>query len=314
MAADAPAPGFEAYATESVPQAPVGAPGKDGRLELAFESADEGRSRLVRDFARVPFHVSGTLDCDPHPEAATVYVQSPTGGIAQGDRHEIEIAARRGAVGHVSTQSATKVQTMERNYAAADVGLSVGAGGHLEYLPEPTILNAGARFCRDATLTVASDATAIVGEVIVPGRLARGERFDFERFSSRLRVRTPEGLRFEDATELHPGADDRRATGNPTAPGVLGEHAVYGTLYVVAPDGARLGGDPAGIERLADAIHDRIDDGDAHAGATTLPNHAGVLARGLDETTEPVTEALRAGWDEARRALFDVPAPEARTH
>jgi len=308
MAVDDPAPGFEAYAAESVPQAAVGAPGKDGRLELTFEPDGTGRTRLVRDYARVPFHVSGTLDADPHPDATTVYVQSPTGGIAQGDRHEIEVEARGGSIAHVSTQSATKVQSMERNYAAADVSLAVGRGGHLEYLPRPTILNAGARFRQDLTLSLDPGGTAILGEVVVPGRLARGECFDFERFEARLRCRGPDGLLFEDATDLRP--DD----GEPMAPGVLGEHAVYGSLYIVTPGGTDFEGDHGTVDELADAIHERVAGSTAHGGATMLPNDSGVLVRALADTSEPVTAGLWRAWDRARRALLDVPAPEVRSH
>jgi len=300
--ADAPHPAFEGYAEEPVPQAAVGSPGKEGRLELVFRRNGDEQTDLVRDLARVPFHLSGTLDHDPHPEAATVFVQSPTGGIAQGDRNVVEVDVGADAVAHVTTQSATKVLSMECNYAATDVALSVGAGGHLDYVPEPTILNPDARFCQDVTVDLAPDATAVVGDIVVPGRLARGERFDFERFLSRLDVRDGDGrLLAADATHLDP------AEGEPTAAGVLGEHSVYGTLFVLAPD------EPIDrIADLSDAIHDRFSAADAEAGATTLPNGAGVVVRALGPEREPVTDALSAAWDEARRTLIDAPAPEVR--
>jgi len=298
MAADAPHPAFEGYAGEPVPQAAVGAPGKAGELELAFRTDADGESYLARDLARVPFHVSGTLDHDPHPDATTVFVQSPTGGIAQGDRHTIEITVGSDAVASVTTQSATKVLSMECNYAAADVSLSVGPGGHLDYVPEPTILHPHARYCQDVTLDLEPGASAIVGDMVVPGRLARGERFDFERFVSRFDVHGPDGLLAADATHLDP------ADGDPTAPGVLGEFAVYGTLYVLAPS--------EDCESLVDAIHERIAGGPAKAGATTLPNSAGVVVRALGSESEPVTETLHAARDESRQAVLGVPAPEVR--
>lgn len=309
MAADAPHPAFERYAAEQVPQAPVGAPGKEGRLELDFAADVAGTTHLVRDFARVPFHLSGTLGHDPHPDAETVYVQSPTGGVAQGDRHTIDVSVENGGVAHVSTQSATKVLTMERNYAAADVSLSVGPGSHLDYVPEPTILNPDARFCQDVSLTVATGGTAIVGDVVVPGRLARGERFDFERYVSRLEGRSDGELLFEDVTHLTPAESD------PTAPGIMGEYAVYGTLFVVASQ--------SDSKELSDVLHDRITGpgeneardaaaADVRAGATTLPNDAGVVVRILGHQTEPVNETLTAAWDEARRHLLGVGAPEGR--
>jgi len=309
MAADgeAPHPTFEGYAAEAVPGAAVGAPGKDGVLELTFASA-AGGTRLVHDYATVPFHVSGTLGHDPHPDAETVFVQSPTGGVAQGDRHDVTVDLKEGAVAHVSTQSSTKVQRMEHNYASADVRLSVGPDAHLDYVPEPTILHADARYAQSLTVDLAAGASAVVADVVVPGRLARGERFDFERYLARTRGEGPEGLLFEDATVLAPGESD------PRTPGVLGEHAVYGTAFVIAPD--------ADAAELSDALHEAVveADGDAdsadavRAGATALPNGAGVAVRALGDRAESVTAALHAAWDRARRRLVDAPAPAGRKY
>jgi len=297
--AEAPHPAFEPYAAESIPQAAVGAPGKDGVLELRFAPTDGGTT-LVHDYATVPFHVSGTPGHDPHPDADTVFLQSPTGGIAQGDRHAIDIRVDDDAVAHVSTQSSTKVQSMNRNYAAAETTLSVGPGGHLDYVPEPTILHEDARFVQELELDLADGATAVLGDVVVPGRLARGERFDFERYLSLVRATGAEGLLFEDATHLAPADDD------PTAPGVLGEFTVYGTLFVVAPD--------ADTAALSDDLHAAVADCEARAGATELPNGAGVGVRALGDRAETVQAALHAAWDDARRQLLGAPAPSGRKY
>jgi urease accessory protein len=317
-----PHPAFADYAAESLSGAGVGAAGKDGRLDLTF-ARDGDETRLVRDLARVPFHVSGTLGHDPHPAGETVYVQSPSGGVAQGDRHDISVAVGPDAVAHVTTSSATKVLSMERNYAASEVTLSVGGRGHLDYVPAPVILHPDARYAQETVVDVAPDASAVVGEVVVPGRLARGERFDFERYASTLRVRSDGDLLVADATHLAPGDDGGPG---PTAPGVLDEFAVLGTLYVLAPD--------RDAAALADRVHDAVtaaggtvaDDaaGDVEtdgapgnstevaAGATHLPNGAGVLVRALGHRTGSVTDRLHAAWDAARRDLLDVGAPADR--
>ena len=297
--AASPHPAFDAYAAESIPQAAVGAPGKDGVLELHF-APTAGGTALVHDYATVPFHVSGTLGHDPHPDADTVFLQSPTGGIAQGDRHDIDIRVAGDAIAHVSTQSSTKVQSMNRNYAASQTSLSVGPDGHLDYVPEPTILHADARYFQDLTLSLDDGATAVLGDVVVPGRLARGERFDFERYLGRVRVSGPDGLLFEDATHLAPAERD------PTAPGVLGEFTVYGTLFVVAPD--------VDTAALSDDLHAAVADADARAGASELPNGAGVSVRALGDRAETVEAALFAAWDTARKQLLDAPAPSGRKY
>lgn len=327
-ATDPPHPAFERYAAESVPAAAVGAPGKDGRLELQFAADADGATALVRDLARAPFHVSGTLGHDPHPDAGTVYVQSPTGGVAQGDRRAVVVTVDEGAVAHVSTGSSTKVLSMSRNYGATDVSLSVGPDAHLDYVPAPAILHEDARYYEGRTLDIAPSGSAIVGEVVVPGRLARGERFAFERYCSALEVRSNGDLLVADAIHLAPGERD------PTVAGVLGEFAVLGTLYVVAPaaDTAEFsdrlhdvvagdGSEEANAESAADSgleADPRLDPDPAtdsdrlRAGATALPNGAGVVVRALGHRTEAVSDALDAAWDEARTALLGVGAPDSR--
>jgi len=291
-----PEDAFAAYGREDIPAAAAGAVGKDGRVACRFAADEEGRTRLVRDFAKVPFHLTGGLTHDEAlPEAATVYVQTPTAGIAQGDRHAIDVTVDPGAVAHVTGQSATKVLRMERNYGATTVDLSVGADGYLEYLPEPTIVHRDARYRQDLTLSLDADAAAVVGEVLVPGRLARDEAFAFDHAYLRTEAHGPDGLAFADANDLRPAATD------PRRPGVLGEHRVLGTLYAV--------GDPA----LSDRLHERVADrADVRAGATALPNDAGAMVRVLGAETEPVRTAMRAAWDEARRALVGAPAPARR--
>jgi urease accessory protein len=294
MAAKTPQDAFAAYADEPLSPAAAAATGKEGELRLTF-AATGGETALVRDYATVPFHLTGGLTHDEAlPEVETVYVQSPTGAIAQGDRHDIAVTVEQDAMAHVTTQSATKVHSMARNYGRVDVDLTVESGGYLEYLPEPAILHADARYRQETRLTLGTDAAAVVGEVLVPGRLAREEAFEFERAYTRLRATGPDGLLFEDAQDLHPAERD------PRRPGVLGDNDVLGTLYVL--------GDPS----LSDALHERAANaGAARAGASALPNDAGVLVRALG-TRAAVSTAVDAAWDEARQALVGAGRPARR--
>jgi urease accessory protein len=110
----------------------------------------------------------------------------------------------------------------------------------------------------------------------------------------------PDGLLFEDATHLTPADSD------PTAPGVLGEFTVYGTAFVLAPDHDR--------SDLSDALHAVVTGGEARAGATALPNGAGVAVRALGDRAETVQATLHAAWDHARQELLDAPAPSGRKY
>ncbi|SDM96309.1 urease accessory protein [Halogranum gelatinilyticum] len=306
---------FDEYATEAVPQAAAGSAGKNGILEATFAADSTGQTRLVRDYAKVPFHVTGDLSHDQElPELASLFVQSPTGGIAQGDRHSMDVEVGADAKAHVTTQSATQVLGMERNYGRSDVTISVDDGGYVEFLPEPVILFRDSRLLQRVDIELGEDATAVFGETVVPGRLARGEAFDYDRYYSRITAwdgrddgDSADGGRrlFEDVVHLA-GKDAVQG------PGVFGDYRVLGNLYVVG-----TGFDEGEAAELSDRLHERVaGDGDeeteALASASTLPRERGVVVRALGPRTDTVTTALAAAWDETRQARFGVSAPESR--
>ncbi|ADJ14037.1 urease accessory protein UreD [Halalkalicoccus jeotgali] len=287
---------FEGYAAEELPT-PAGSPGKDGRLELTLAPDTEGVTRAVHEYVEVPFHLTRGLYHDPVPGLLTRCIQTPTGGVAQGDRHRTEVVAKQGTKAHVTAQSATKVQSMTRNYARLAVDLEVEEGAYLEYLPEPVILHEGTRCLQTADVTLHEGGTLLFSDVVVPGRLARGECFAYDRYRSRLCVDAPDGTPLVyDALDLAP--DER----SPQSPGVLGEFAVVGTLYALGVE------DP---DAITDRIHDRLDS-EAHAGVSLAPGDRGVIVRALGERRAPVTDALREAWAAIRESHLGARIPEGR--
>jgi len=297
-------PSFEPYEDETLAQVGVGSPGKVGELNATFAAGADGTTDLVADYARVPYHLSGTLDHDVgRPDFATVYVQSPTGGVAQGDRNRMVVTAEADARAHVSTGSASKVLSMDANYGRVDATFVVGDGAHVEYVPEQTILHPDARYCGETAVTLGHDASAILTDVVVPGRLARDEAFDFERYYARTTVDGPDGRILADTTHLAPGdphADPHRA-------GVLGDYAVLGTCYVVTTR-------DVDSKTMSDRLAERLTGGPARASATALPRDGGAFVRALGDRADDVHEALDAAWDEASHALLDAPAPDPRKY
>ena len=64
----------------------VGAPGKVGLLELAFEQCG-GTTRVVRHYQRAPLHVYRPIHLDSNlPEMAFIFVQQFGDGFVDGDR------------------------------------------------------------------------------------------------------------------------------------------------------------------------------------------------------------------------------------
>lgn len=303
-------PAFAEYASEQLDQIPAGTVGKDGVLEARFAGGPSG-TRMLRDYSRVPFHHTGPLGHDRCEGMASLCVQTPTGGVAQGDRHRLSIEAEDGALASVTGQGATKVHSMHANFAHLGVELTATDGSYLEYVPDPTILNQDSRCLQTIDVTVDADSTVVFTDILVPDGLSDHEPFSFERFHSRVTA-TSDGRRLlTDTVVLDP------ETQNPRTPGVFGEFGVVGTLYVISP--------AEDAEALSDAVHERLEsersaserpsdgpEGDILAGTSTLVDDAGIAVRVLGDRSTDVTATIGEVWDALRRELLDAPAPDLR--
>lgn len=277
----------------------VGHAGKVGLLELNFAPIG-GATRIKHHYQQFPLQVFRPIYLDPHrPETAFVYVMSH-GGTLQGDRYRMDLICEPGASAHVTTQSASKIYRMEANYATQIVRLTANGDSFLEYLPDPVIPYRDSRFCVRNLITVHPNASVIFGEVLLPGRVARGEHHDYTLFCSRTEARGTDGeLLFSDALNFSPRNDP------PHSPGRLGDHAALATLYVVTRR------TPA--HYLSDRLHARLTSlQSATGGASELPNGCGAWARVLAADSISVSAALHAAWDEALLTLTGAPAPQRR--
>jgi len=292
---------FREYGEEKLEQAPAFGPGKNGLFEATLARQPGGETRLVRDYVKVPYHLTGALDTDPAPGLTTLCLQEPTGGVAQGDRHRIDITAKERARVHVTTQSATKVHSMRANYAHLDGTLRVGSDAHLEYLPGATIVNEDARCLQTLSIDLDPTASVIVSDVFVPGGLSHQEPFGLDHYYSRLQARCDGRLICSDSIDVRPADDDPRDRAT------VGDYDVIGSLYVLAPSETTA--------ELVDAIRDRLDPIEGtHSAISSLPYESGGVVRILGHRSTDVIDAVTAAWDETRRAILGVGAPADRRY
>ena len=139
-----------------------------GRLELGFAVGADGVTRLQRQFASYPFHLCRPFRFagDP-PEMATLYVQSCSGGIYEGDRLSLRIDAPARAQLHLTTQAATIVRSMRSAGARQESVLEAGAGSLVEYLPDPLILFPKARLETSLRVSAHRGARLLTGEAFL---------------------------------------------------------------------------------------------------------------------------------------------------
>jgi len=187
---------------------------------------------------RGDLHESGSLRVRfPSPEGegiSGVFVNT-AGGIAGGDRFDIEIAAGEGASVTLTTAAAEKVYRASGKAAELNISLSVAAGARLSWLPQETILFDRARIARRIDIDLAEGASLLLCEIVVFGRAAMGETMRHGEFVDRWRVRQGGRLVFAETVRLEGDIGETLAR-----PAVAKGGVAIGTALIVPGDEALL--------------------------------------------------------------------------
>lgn len=167
-----------------------------------------------------------------HSAAAQAVLVNTAGGITGGDRFAVSARAGAGTDLTVTTQAA------ERAYRAqpGEIGrlnnrLSVASGARFNWLPQETILFQGCALERTLRVDLAADAQLLLGEPLVFGRAAMGERLTGAHFRDRIEIWRGDDCLFVDAMTLTGDIDAHLA--RPTIANGAGAMAL---LVYVAPD------------------------------------------------------------------------------
>ena len=199
--------------------------GRHGELKLAFAQRDNS-TVMAESFFRVPLQVMKPRYDESG--CACVYLLSPTGGVVQGDDYQIDVALAPSTHVTLTTQAATKVYAMPLQGATQSMRVRVGKDAIFEYLPDSTILFRDANFSQGISLVLERGAAAVLQEIVMPGRLARGETLAFAQYQSRIEISDSDGLLLYDTCRIRPKCQPYL-----TESGVLGEHACWGSWYLV---------------------------------------------------------------------------------
>jgi urease accessory protein len=199
-----------------------------GHLALSVRQSG-GRSR------RGSVHESGSLRLRfPNADAATLeaVILNTAGGMTGGDRFGIDIVVEENARLLLTTTSAEKIYRSLQDDVDVDVRLKVEDGAQLAWLPQETILFDRARYSRRINVDLAPDASLVLAEAVIFGRIAMGERVVRGALSDRWRVRRGGRLVFAENVRLD-GDIDRKLAAAAVAKGAM---AVATVLIVPGAD------------------------------------------------------------------------------
>ena len=159
-----------------------------------------------------------------------VAIVNTGGGVAGGDSYSVSLTLSEGAEVEATTPSAERIYRSNGPAASIATRLTLASRARLFWLPQETLIFEGARLERRLELDTSDEATFIVAETLVFGRLAMGESRIDATLRDSWRVRRDGRLVFADETRLeHAGATlERKAVG-------AGARALS-TIVASAPD------------------------------------------------------------------------------
>lgn len=204
---------------------PSAAPASEGRAgvaRLAFERS--GPRTVVRTaLAHSPLRL---LTPRNHGHAAWAYTSSFGGGLVDGDHLRLDVDLADGATALLATQGSNRVYRSPKG-CRSDLHARVGTDALFAWVPDPTVCFTGARYCQTLDVSLAAGASLVLADVVTAGRSARGERWAFLHYASRLRVAREGRALLDEKWVLDPA--------HGALPSRLGRFDALATVLLVGP-------------------------------------------------------------------------------
>jgi urease accessory protein len=160
----------------------------DGRRTVVASAAERGGYRLAQP-----------MTFGAHLEALQI---NTGGGVAGGDRIETVYELGRATDVVHTTSSAERIYCSDGAAARLETRLSLEAGARLDWLPQQTLLYAGARLERRIQVDVATDSHLLMVEMTTFGRPESKERAAPASLNDQWRIRREGRLVYAEAVRL----------------------------------------------------------------------------------------------------------------
>lgn len=238
-----------------------------------------GQSAITSAWARSPLRI---LTPQPRGPSVWAYLSSLGGGLVAGDETRLTLRLGPATRCFLTTQSSTKVYpNPPARPCGQTVDASLGSGAHLVLAPDPIQAFAGASYTQSHRFDLQSDSGLVLVDWLCSGRLARGERWAFRRFASRVQVQVNAERMVFDSLLLDP------ADGKLDGAHRLGRFNCLALLLIL--------GQP--LSNAASHVLDQIMNSRIASGArlecSASPLSGGVLVRLAGEQVESVAQQIR---------------------
>jgi urease accessory protein len=258
--------------------------GWEAKLQLEYERRN-GQSLLAARRHEGPLRVQKPLYPEGDGICHTIVVHPP-GGIADGDRLELDVSLREGARALLTTPGATKWYRAAAAGARQELRFELQPGAMLEWLPQESIVFDGARAEMTTSVRLHGDALYLGWEILCLGREAAGERFSRGRVRLKTEIWRGDARLWNEFALVHGGDAQLDSFA-----GCAG-HPVCATMLLAGAD--------IDAELLTRLRQVTVGDG-IRGGITALPGM--LVARCLAPYAEPARHYFTALWGLLRPAV-----------
>jgi urease accessory protein len=157
------------------------------------------------------------------------------GGLTGGDRMRWQFDVASGAALSVTAQACERIYKSTGGDSHVRTNIVVGAGGHIAWLPQETILFDRAALDRRLDIDLAGGATALIVEPMLFGRSAMGEDVRHAAVRDRWRIRVDGRLVHAEDFVMHGAVASDLARG-----AIAGGAGAMATVAMIGPDVERL--------------------------------------------------------------------------
>jgi urease accessory protein len=266
-------------------------------LRLDFERDElSGRTVLATSHQEPPLRVVRAFAVEDG--AAMVHLHNVSGGLLGGDQLGLTVKVGAAACAQITTTGATRIYRPREEAAVTTQTneVAVGENALLEYLPDPVIPFAGARFSQRTVVRLSRGAGLFWWEILAPGREARGEIFGYASVEMKTELVGMERLvaieRLRIVPENHSLASLAR----------LGPYRTWASFYV-----CRVGLEARTWLELEQHLRETTEGfcawGEALWGISTLSAH-GLVVRCVASRGRDVLTGLHALWQAAKLRLY----------
>ena len=262
------------------------------------QSGDRPKSIITNQYTCYPLRLSTAFRLDKDdPQRAYLYMTNTSPGILAGDHWRFQMKLEAGTSLHITDQSATKVHAMpiEGTKAKISSDIQINQGASLEFIPEPLILFAESSLEQNTRIQLHPEADLFWSEIILPGRIARGEYYDFNYCFNRVEIRSDDNkLLFRDA--MHLEGKDNLFQQNP----LFSSKTVMANFIIIQPQ--------LDLEILGKKLEDleAAHCPDLVMSSSVLPYEKGLLVRALADKTLELKKYLHYALN-CVRTLGDHP-------